>query len=220
MNCPKCQSNIPNAHINISADIAQCPECSHLFKISENIGYNQVDTIFDRSNPPQGTWIQEDFNSFIIGATTRSWLALFLIPFLCVWSGFSLSSLYGTQILEGKFSLFNSLFGIPFVIGTILLGGYTLMTIFGKVELSLNTEGGTIFTGIGAIGRTQRFLWSEIDKVYEGISHGNRGRIVKEIKLEGKSQLTFGSMLNDERRFYILKTLQQMIAKKKTKIFF
>ena len=51
MNCPKCQTDIPTTHINIASDIAQCPNCQNIFKISDNLGM-QIDPIFDKNNPP------------------------------------------------------------------------------------------------------------------------------------------------------------------------
>lgn len=115
MNCPKCHSDIPNTNINIAADIAQCAKCSNIFKISENITPSVID-IFDRTNTPNGAWFKQDFNLLVVGATTRSWMALYIVPFMFVWSGFSLGGIYGTQIMEGNFNLFTSLFGIPFCV--------------------------------------------------------------------------------------------------------
>ena len=50
-----------------------------------------------------------------LGATTRSPIAFFLVPFMCVWSGGSLGGVYGSQVLNGEFDLGISLFGIPFI---------------------------------------------------------------------------------------------------------
>lgn len=56
-------------------------------------------------------------NGFEISATTESPIAFFLVPFMLVWSGGSLGGIYGTQIANGHFNLFLSLFGIPFCNG-------------------------------------------------------------------------------------------------------
>jgi hypothetical protein len=213
MNCPKCLAEVPQTHINVATDVAQCTQCHNVFKISENISA-QIDPHFDKNNPPNGAWIEQGYETMTLGATTRSWMALFIVPFMLVWSGGSLGGIYGTQIMEGNFNPFTSLFGIPFLIGTIFLGSYALMTVFGKVEITLNTEGGKIFTGIGVIGWTKRFIWSDISTIREEVSYSSKGNATKSILLEGKTRLDFGSMLSEERRYYILKSLQQILAKK------
>lgn len=212
MNCPKCQADIPNSHINIVTDVAQCVNCNHIFKISENISPKEVD-VFDIKNPPSGAWLNQDFNLLRFGATTRSYMAWFLVPFTCVWSGFSVGSIYGSQIISGHFNLIESLLGLPFLIGSVALISYTLMMLFGKVELTLDSEGGKIFTGIGFIGRTQSFNWQEITSVSEEVSYSRKGNSTTCIQLEGKKRVSFGSLLNDERRFYIFKSLQQILTK-------
>lgn len=88
------------------------------------------------------------------------------------------------------------------------------MTVAGKVELTLDDDGGKIFTGLGVIGRTQRFKWDEITSVSEQTSLSGKGGSSTDIQLEGKKRVSFGSLLNDERRFYIFKCLQQVLAKK------
>ena len=213
MNCPKCHSEIPNNQINISADIAQCVNCNNVFKISENIT-TKVSRLFDKNDPPAGAWMKSDFNTMTLGATARSWFALFIVPFALVWTSFSWGGLYGTQFASGEFNLFTSLFGIPFLIGGIAVISMAAMFTFGKVEITLDTEGGKIFTGVGIIGRNQRFKWDEISSISEETTYNNKGTARSDIVLEGKTRISFGSMLNDERRYYILKALQQVFSKK------
>ena len=88
------------------------------------------------------------------------------------------------------------------------------MFMFGKVEITLDTEGGKVFTGVGVIGRNQRFKWDEISSISEETTYNNKGTASSAIVLEGKTKVSFGSMLNDERRYYILKALQQVFSKK------
>ena len=52
---------------------------------------------------------------------------------MLIWSGGSLGGIYGTQIANQEFSLLQSLFGIPFIIGTINLWFFYIDSIlFGK----------------------------------------------------------------------------------------
>lgn len=64
-----------------------------------------------------------------------------------------MGSLYGGQIASQEFDLFLSLFGLPFFIVTLYMLKNIMMSIFGKVEIQTDRNGGTIFTGVGFIGR-------------------------------------------------------------------
>lgn len=213
MKCPKCSSQIQPNKININTDVAQCIECNYIFKISENIE-SYIDDGFNISNSPNGTWYKKEFNTTIIGATTRSPIAFFIVPFMVIWSGMSLGGIYGTQITQREFDLSLSLFGIPFLIGSIIFWSFALMSIWGKVELTLNNKGGKIFTGIGNIGLIKKFEWNDIEKITERQTNfrypGNQGA---KIVLEGKKRISFGTGVKEERRYYLFKAIKALIYK-------
>lgn len=214
MKCPKCKSEIRTAHINIQADIAQCVKCNDVFKISENFEEPE-DISFSISNTPNGTWFKTGYNETIIGASTRSPIAFFLVPFMLVWSGASLGGIYGTQIIDREFDLIQSLFGIPFILGSLLFWTLALMAIWGKVEITLNNKGGKIFTGIGTIGKNKHFLWSDVTSI-KG-NHPNYrypGRQVSNLVLEGNKKISFGSGLKENRKLYLYKAMRSILSKK------
>ena len=220
MKCPNCKSEIIQQDINIQADIAQCASCSTVFKISSTFNSsdhsnysfdNEIDAGFDLSKPPSGAWVKKGRENLIIGATTRSAIAFVLVPFMLVWSGGSIGGIYGTQVLSGEFSLFMSLFGIPFLIGSVIFWRLAFMAIWGKVVVTLDIGGGTIFTGIGNLGKTKKFVWTEITSVKEetSISYSRKGsRATTKIYLEGQKRVGFGSSLNEERRYYVLQSIK------------
>jgi len=213
MNCPKCNSEIKIENINIQSNTAQCNSCDNIFKISENLG-EYLDSEFDISNSPKGTWTYNEYNKTIIGATTRSPIAFFLVPFMLIWSGGSLGGLYGTQIKSGEFDLFQSLFGIPFIIGSVIFWSIALMTIWGKVELTLDNRGGKIFTGIGKIGMNKIFLWSEISRIEEKQANIRYpGSLGNRITLEGKKRISFGNGLKEDRLYYLFCATKTMMNK-------
>lgn len=199
MNCPQCSSEIQTENINIKADIAQCLKCKNVFKISENIE-DPNDKNFSISNNPDGTWFKTEFNETIIGASTRSAAAFFLVPFMLVWSGGSLGGIYGSQIKNGEFNLLISLFGIPFILGSLLFWSLALMAIWGKVEITLNNKGGKIFTGIGSIGKTKHFLWSDVSTIKESQPNlrypGSQGR---------------GIVLEERKEFHLAQVLKKHV---------
>ena len=213
MKCPTCFTEIDNEHTNIQTDVALCQNCNLIFRISESIEETIADS-FDINSPPDGTWLRNEINHIVLGATTRSVVAFFLVPFMMVWSGFSLGMLYGPQIISGEFNLFTSLFGIPFVLGSILFWGITLMTIGGKVEIILDKNGGNIFTGLGIIGINKKFTWDEISVIRENKNQFNyRGSQGASIILEGTSRISFGKGLSETRRYFLYLALKNFYSK-------
>ncbi len=210
MKCKKCQAEIPASQINISTDLAHCKSCNSIFNISD-ITF-QKDPLFDIKHNPKGTWYERvNSGELKIGASTRSPFAFFIVPFMLIWSGGSLGGIYGTQILNGEFDLFISLFGIPFLIGTIVLATYALMTITGRVEITMNKQGGRVFTGIGSFGYSKGFLWNEVSEIKElTFAPSSVSRSGKKIALEGKRRITFGILLRESRHYYILKALKKV----------
>jgi hypothetical protein len=132
---------------------------------------------------------------------------------MCVWSGGSLGGIYGSQIVNGEFNLGMSLFGIPFVLGTLLFGSIALMTVCGKVVIATEDDDGRVFEGVGPIGWTRRFNWGSISAVEEDYpSYYHSGNIGKVISLVGQTRLKFGAMLSDPRRYYLLQCLRSFLA--------
>lgn len=207
--CPKCTAAIPAAQMNVATDVAVCLACDELFALSSIVATQDIASEFDINDPPKGAWFYDDFREWRIGASTRSPAAFFLIPFMCVWSGFSLGGIYGTQIATGEFDLGTSLFGIPFVLGTLLFGGIAVMTVCGRIELIVADSDGRLFTGVGPFGWTRRFDWSEVTRIEEDVpGYGYSGSNGQVISLVGKSRMKFGSMISEARRYYLLQGLR------------
>jgi hypothetical protein len=218
--CPKCRAPIPSGQLNVAADLAVCPACNEAFTISSQISGGPSAVDFDIRQAPAGAWFEDTGTGWRIGGSTRSAVAFFLVPFMCVWSGGSLGGIYGMQIVHGEFNLWLSLFGIPFVLGTLALGSMAVMSVVGKVEVSVEHDEGRVFSGVGPFGRTQRFDWSSISAVEEGLplvrnrGSGNSGGMGPAISLVGQSRTSFGSMLNEARRYYVLQGLRTLLAER------
>lgn len=210
--CPKCNTVVKTDNLNISANIGKCDSCDTVFSISETIETND-DRSFDMSAAPEGAQFVKLNNGFQIIASTKSKMAIFLIPFTLVWAGFSLSGIYGSQIMAGTFNFEDSLFGIPFLIGSIILISLCLLTVRGKVIVTANGFDGWIFTGVGKVGWTRKFNWKDFDSVEEGLSsfhfnHQNKPAIF----LTGKNRIGFGTWLNDERRYFVINCIKQVLS--------
>lgn len=169
-------------------------------------------------NPPNGAWFEKTFDGFIVGATTRSSDAFILVPFATAWSGCSVGGICWLQIVRGEFNLgFSLLFGTPFLLASLFLWAINLMLICGKVVVTVEGHSGTIFTGVGSIGRTKRFNWLDISAIREQECEPNTpGHQGAKIVLEGKERTEFGTWLKQNRCYFVLQALRKMLAERET----
>ena len=198
--------------VNVSTDLALCRGCGKTFSFSEIVGGSATDGP-DLAAPPTGAWFEQFPRGFRVGASTRSWMALFIVPFTCVWSGMSLSGIYGRQITSRHFEPVSSLFGFPFMIGSIFLVAMCAMTVAGKVELSQSEDRLSVFIGVSKLGWSRTFLWSDFSSAREdgrrnGFNWNGQGHV---IVMEGKRRVAFGSMWNEENRYFVLSALKKML---------
>jgi len=211
--CPKCNTTLLPEQINVTTDFAFCSACNEGFKLSTCVDRDAVNSDV-LGNPPNGAWFRREMDTCVLGATTRSPIAFFLVPFMCVWSGGSVGSIYGSQIAKGVFDPGLSLVGIPFLIGSIIFWSLALMAICGKVELKLsNVKRSSVLIGIGSLGWTQYFDWRSIQNIREENAAvrypgGNQGVIF----LEGKNRVVFGMGLNESRKYFLLNALKYLKA--------
>jgi hypothetical protein len=211
ISCPKCRRAIPLEDVNVATDVALCRSCSQTFSFAE-LSQEQAEPPMDMSHPPGGTWLRQMGGGFEVGATTRSALAFFMVPFVLVWSGGSLGGIYGTQIVKGALDWKLCLFGLPFLIGSLFLIPFALMSVCGKIAVRREGDRGEVFTGIGRIGWTRRFRWSEVKAVRRSLTKWQQNkRNVPLIEIElGTKSLRFGSQLSSQRREFLLRALKQV----------
>ncbi|WP_075348626.1 hypothetical protein [Algoriphagus marinus] len=214
MNCPICKSALQTENLNIATDTGLCTECKHIFKVSELLN-PVIDPKFDIKNGPKGTWLRAEINELIVGGSTRSVMAFFLVPFMIIWTSLSVGGTLFAAFSDGAVNWFLVLFSIPFLAGAVLFWSIALMFIWGKVEVQLHKTGGTIFTGLGKIGRRKHFTWQEVDRV--GITptlKTSKGYSGGGLFLEGPNRrIDFGSFLNAEKKIYFQQALTFSLQK-------
>lgn len=217
LTCPKCQQVIAPEQINVAEGAALCPGCGEVYQLGELLEPEQLASEGDLGDPPRGAWFKASLEEWEVGTTTRSAVAWFLVPFMCVWSGFSLGGLYGSQIIAGQFDLGKSVFGIPFLLGTILFGSIAVMSVCGKVYLRVVGDAALLFMGVGAAGWRKRFAWNSVIRVREKESQGENGSSYS-IVLERQqgAPIQFIGFVNDERRRFILQVLRRMLRARST----
>jgi hypothetical protein len=129
----------------------------------------------------------------------------FLIPFTALWSGGSMFGIYGTQIQKGKFDLGTSLFGIPFLLGTIILLGIIIFLLFGKWVITMNQGEGIVFVGIYSIGWKRHFSYNKNSLVCLQISDLKINNVPQQgilIRTDGRDFL-FGASIKQEAKKFI-----------------
>lgn len=206
--CPKCDGEIPLDDVNVSSDIALCRKCKHSFSFAEAVSDTSVELV-DLNKPPKGIWLTRTPHGFELGSSTRSAIAFFLIPFMLVWSGGSMGALYGSQIAKGDFSLFQSLFGLPFLFGTVVLAAFTIMTICGKLCIRADGNQGEVFLGAGQLGYRKKFLWDQVKDIRVETKRTSKGNTYKQLLIDADSQIGIPN-IRESRANYLLAALRQL----------
>ena len=149
-----------------------CPKCGERLRLEDLIAEDDASTRNEQllyGKPPKHLTVESEYADGLPVTTIRykriSPSALFLIPFTCVWAGGSMAGIYGSQIAKHAFDLKLSLFGIPFVIGSVVLVLSCLFALFGKHVVTLSCGNGMYFRGVGPFGRTTRFGYNRETKV-------------------------------------------------------
>jgi len=219
IHCPECGLPIPASEIAPSAGLAVCRSCDRSFDLEvckSAVPFAQRGQPMP-TNPPKGVQVEESMDGFRVSVSTRSAAAWFLVPFMCVWSGFSLGGIYGTQLYKGEFNLVMSLFGIPFLLGSLFFGSFALMALCGKYILEVRGDEFRCRVGFLGLYWTTRRRWSDYDRAELGetTSRTRRGgyNVQHQILLKGQDQeYDCGSGAQRERLAWIVKYLNAKIA--------
>ena len=149
--CPKCGAEVPLSDINVSADLMLCKSCGETSSFAEAVSETSDERIL-LNPPPKHLRIETDpmdpERRTTITYKKVSLLALFFVPFTCFWAGGSMAGIYGSQIVKGAFDPKLSLFGLPFLIGSIVLVSACLFMLFGKRVLELKGGEAKYFAGL------------------------------------------------------------------------
>ena len=218
LHCPDCGLPIPASEVAPSAGLAVCRSCDKSFGLEACQAAAPIGSRFQPlpTNPPKGVTVEELMDGFRLTLTTRSAAAFFLIPFMLIWSGGSLGGIYGTQIYKGEFDLTQSLFGIPFVLGTLFFGTIALMSAFGKVILEVRN--GVLLHRTGFLGLywSRRRDWNAFDRaeLEESTRRGKNGYSTSHsISLKGPDgEHEVASGVTRERLAWALRYLNAKLA--------
>jgi hypothetical protein len=215
--CPRCDQSIPLDDINVAKDVALCRRCGQSSSFADLVEEEDDDApVIQVSHPLKGAWLQEEGRDFKVGATTRSWSALFFIPFTLLWAGGLLIMIYGAWVAQGRFEGKHFLFILPFLLGTSLLVLTCLMTTLGQVVVRVKNQQGEVFTGVGPVGWRRRFRSGEVRNVRLGTANWKvNGQLVRQLWLESAGKtLKFASGVSQERQDFLLKVLRRQLGRR------
>lgn len=168
-------------------------------------------------NPPKGVSVLETMDGFRLVVSTRSCIALFLVPFTLLWAGGSLGGIYGTQIAKGRFELALSLFGIPFLLGSVFLVGLTAMAVAGRCVVELAGERFSVRVGALGVYRTRAVAWDAVRSCrLTEVTRGGRNYSTTyqvEIEADGAKPLFFGSGAERATMLWVSRFLAGRIAR-------
>jgi hypothetical protein len=204
--CPECGLPIETADLAPAQGVAVCRFCEKphpLAACQVAVPYEQRN-IEPETALPKGVKLEETMDGFRLTISTRSWSALFLVPFTMVWAGGSLGGIYGTQIAKGEFNLVMSLFGLPFLAGSVLLIAITVMTVAGRCVVELAGGKFSIRTGALGVYWTQSAAWDDVlsCRLTEATSRGSNSYTSTyqvEIACEGGKSLKLGGTAADRK---------------------
>ena len=162
--CPECGLPIEVADLAPAQGVAVCRFCEKPYPLAacqQAVPYEQRNIVPEQVLP-KGVTLAETMDGFRLTLSTRSCIAFFLVPFTMFWAGGSVGGIYGTQIAKGEFNLWISLFGIPFLAGSVLLIAITVMAVAGRCVVELAGGKFSIRTGALGVYRTQSAAWDDV----------------------------------------------------------
>jgi hypothetical protein len=210
--CPNCAKELPLVDVNVAQDMALCRACGFSGSF---LGATPVPRMTDEemARPPKRVSLQREFgDALTITCRPQKTTLLFLIPFTALWSGISMTVIYGTQIASGDFDWKLSLFGLPFLLGTIGFVAAILYTLFGATKVTLAKGRIRIFMGVFGVGRTRemecgRDMAVKIEKSGYRVNNVPQPEIVL---TSGETKFKFGAMgLSNDVQTYVAAVLRR-----------
>lgn len=203
--CPLCQSAIPADDVNVATDLALCRSCGNITSFSLVSGSSEI-SLDAAADPPRWVKLERDFaGETVITYKKLSPVLLFLIPFTALWSGFSMWGIYGTQLTKGEFDPGQSLFGLPFLFGTVVLLSIIAFLVGGKWRIRLQQGQGTVFVGVGPLGWTRTFAYNRDTLVSLCMTDVRINEVPQKGILirNGSTDFVFGAMLKEDAKRFI-----------------
>lgn len=210
--CPNCGKTLPLEDVNMAQDVALCRACGYTGAFLAVSAVPQM-TDEEMARPPKRVKLERGFDDALtITTRPKRTILLFLVPFTAFWSGISMTGIYIVPLATGRFEWQLGLFGLPFLIGTLVLLGVILNVLLGRMTVTLTK--GKVAVGAHLLG------WRRIRELECGkdtaVTIGKSGFRVNnvpqpEIALRsGGQELKFGAMgLSGDALTYVAAVLRR-----------
>lgn len=206
-------------NFNMETDVASCAQCGELFVLSRLVKQTQwLQDLNSVPEPPPGVTYADAPGGWKISAS------LYNTTFFLIFAGAALLflGLAVAVVSDNFFPPTAKANDTPFPLcffGTLGLGALLacLLQAFGHIEVKDDQGKGSVFTGIGRIGLTRRFLWTRVVEVQEETPYQQNGVPMHRIFLVG-ADITFGSTLLQSRQRWIVDMLQRNLFRMHQKI--
>lgn len=214
--CPQCRTEIGPSDFNVATDRAFCRLCNADYRYAELATTVWPDDEFDVEARPQHVQLIDDGFEQRLVYRRISRMLFFFVPFTALWSGGSMGGIYVYPLLTGKpFELHQALFGIPFLLGTIVLLSVILYMLFGQISVRLQGPDSWVFTGVGPIGRRQPFDAGQVEAVRlvdTGTKINEQPAPCIELQFRERGALRFGTLMTDESKQYVANYLARQLT--------
>ncbi len=207
VHCPRCDSIVLVANEAWRMSLFACPSCGECFAA------DPPDSLED--HPPETGCFQSDVSLEVtdqcwrLVASTRSVTAA--LPFLMVGTvnGFLVLTLL--WFVFSQKSPLSALWFLPLILALLLVVGCLgAMRLGGRIEITIQGGLGTVFTGVGNLGKTQHFDWMDVVEIQDQHTTGRGGEEYHEIVLHTAKKIRTGQFLTKDQAREILQALRQL----------
>ena len=210
--CPTCNAIIPEDDINVSEGVALCRACDALHRVSRLLDDGSEVGAIDLQSPPPGTWLINDINGWRAGANFRGPFLYIVSLFTLVWAGGSMTGIYIGPLIRGRLDLDQALFGIPFLIGSVVLISITTYIWSGRAEIT--QRGARIEVAYGGIFYTRRWDFAGDEATAVRLTDSGvrtNGQPEHNIAIDGPGVEFGGLFLNAKKRAFLVAVLRERV---------
>lgn len=180
----------------------KCPECGSWVRVSEALNSETRDFRSDVS-------LEVTDQCWRLVASTRSLTEA--LPFLIVGTGQGFLGLTLLWFVLSQKSPLSALWFLPLILALFLVVACLgAMRLGGRIEITIQGGLGTVFTGVGKLGKTQHFDWMDVVEIQDQHITGRGGVEYHEIVLHTAKKIRTGQYLTEEQAREILQALRQL----------
>lgn len=206
-----------------------CDECSESHRVREDAVGKQfvykscgkslmveapdhIDGGLDQQPTSQGVALEMTSQGWRLIASTRSMFAAVENLVICLIALVGLES--SIQLLRASWDDPGGWFMFVFCLPLSILSAYQIVfSHCGKIVITVDGHRGTVFTGVGVVGRRQPFDWSRTTSVDDECVL-RRGRVSYRLVLDGRTQIWFGRSLSKDRQLDVLHRLRELLRQR------